>query len=147
MLAPRRTRQSPMKLYAMQLRSAPMKIIGPSGPTAKPEATAKHTPNHFTRRCLREGTEWQADIRAGRCKVDSTTAFFRPNRPSGLDVPESTRSDPESELALQIAAVEQANELRNARGPAQAVCWASQAADAGELLFRPFWALLHVFAL
>ena len=36
---------------------APMKIIGPSGPTAKPEATAQHTPNHFTRRCLKHSSE------------------------------------------------------------------------------------------
>ena len=33
-----------------------MKIIGPSGPTARPDATARQTPNHFTRACL-EGVD------------------------------------------------------------------------------------------
>lgn len=48
------------------LRPVPIKIIGPSGPTARPEATARQTPNHFTRACL-EGRCWWGPNLFGWC--------------------------------------------------------------------------------
>lgn len=39
-------------LRSLNFAEAPMKIMGPSGPTAKPEATDRQTPNHLTKPCL-----------------------------------------------------------------------------------------------